>query len=138
MILERTNLDNNTRAALEKHLLKISEAEAGKWHLFRTIFSSTNSSSASYMCLMTYKDGNKFKIYTVQLSRSFKLAQNVLIIRTSQSQEKGFYEQKERIETVPTEVTEEDLKQVIDFFDLIAMEKFLKQYGTSPSFLSLA
>jgi len=135
MVLRRVNSDNATRAALEKHLNNIPNAEANKWHMFRTIFSSTNSSSASYINLMIYKDGNtgKFKIFNIQLSNSFKLAQNVLVVRTSQSMDGAFTSQTERIETRPKEVTETDLKQVLDFFDLIAMEKFIRQFGGVPA-----
>jgi len=131
MILRRIESDNATRAALEKHLLTIPKAEAGKWHMFRTVFSSTNSSTASYINLMTYKDAKtgKFNIYNIQLSNSFKLAQNVLVVRSSKSLDGAFTKETERIESRPVEVTETDLKQVLDFFDLVAMQKFINQFG---------
>ena len=131
MILRRIESDSATRAALEKHLLTIPKAEAGKWHMFRTVFSSTNSSTASYINLMTYKDAKtgKFNIYNIQLSNSFKLAQNVLVVRTSKSLDGAFTKETERIESRPVEVTETDLKQVLDFFDLVAMQKFINQFA---------
>ena len=65
------------------------------------------------------------------MSNSFKLAQNVLIVRNSQSKDGDFFsEETERIERIPKgKVTEDDLKEILDFFDLIAFEKFLKQFG---------
>jgi hypothetical protein len=85
-LVRRLVVDNSTKAEVQKYLEKIPEAEAGKWNMFRTVFSSTNSSSANYLCLMSYKtEEGKYKIYTIQLSNSFKLAQRVLIVRNSQS-----------------------------------------------------
>ena len=65
------------------------------------------------------------------MSNSFKLAQDVLIVRNSQSKDGDYFsEETERIERIPKDqVTEDDLKEILDFFDLIAFEKFLKQFG---------
>ena len=65
------------------------------------------------------------------MSNSFKLAQNVLIVRNSQSKDGDYFsEETERIERIPKDkVTEDDLKEILDFFDIIAFEKFLKQFG---------
>ena len=65
------------------------------------------------------------------MSNSFKLAHDVLIVRNSQSKDGDYFsEETERIERIPKDdVTEDDLKQILDFFDLIAFDRFLKQFG---------
>ena len=114
----------------------IPQAEEGKWNMFRTIYSQEKSTNANYLCLMTYKthDG-KYKIYNIQMSNSFKLAQDVLIVRNSQSKDGDYFsEETERIERIPKDdVTEDDLKQILDFFDIIAFDRFLKQFGNQLS-----
>jgi hypothetical protein len=111
----------------------IPQAEAGKWNMFRTIYSNANSTEASYLCLMTFKtfDG-KYKIYNIQMSNSFQLAHDVLIVRNSQSKDgEMFSEETERIDRIPKDnVTADDLKQILDFFDLIAFNKFLNMFGS--------
>ena len=131
--------DEATKEGVHKYLLEIPSQEPGKWNMFRSIYSVTNSTDAYYMCLMSYKTPgtNKFKIYNIQMNNSFKLAQNVLIVRNSQSKDGEFFSrQEERIERIDkTEVSEDDLKQVLDFFDMIAMNKFVKQFGNMQLFL---
>ena len=69
------------------------------------------------------------------MSNSFKLAQDVLIVRNSQSKDGDYFsEETERIERIPKDdVTVDDLKQILDFFDLIAFDRFLKQFGNTIS-----
>jgi hypothetical protein len=69
------------------------------------------------------------------MSNSFKLAQDVLIVRNSQSKNGDYFsEETERIEKIPkNDVTEDDLKQILDFFDIIAFDRFLKQFGNQLS-----
>jgi len=132
-VVKRIKADNATKAAVQKYIDMIPTAEAGKWNMFRTIFSQDKSSDANYLCLMTYKvpETGKYKIYNIQMQNSFKLAYDVLIVRNSQSQDGDFFsEETEKIERIPKgNVTEDDLKQILDFFDLIAFDRFLKQFG---------
>ncbi len=131
-VVKRLKADNETKTEVKNYIEMIPSAEAGKWNMFRTIFSLDNSTQANYMCIMSYKTKEgKYKIYNIQMSNSFKLAQDVLIVRNSQSKDGDYFsEETENIERIPKDdVTEDDLKQIMDFFDLIAFDRFLKQFG---------
>ncbi len=71
-VTKRIKGDNATKAAVEKYISMIPEAEAGKWNMFRTIYSVENSTQAYYVCIMTFRNlENKYKIYNIQMSNSF-------------------------------------------------------------------
>jgi hypothetical protein len=131
LILNKLKVNNDTKNEVKGYLDMVPDQKVEEWNMFRTIFSVENSNNANYLCLMTYLNANnKLNVYMVQMSQNFELAQDVLVIRNSYTTEDGkFSFEQESIEHVPHEVTETDLQQILDFFDIITFKRFMKQLG---------
>ena len=99
--------------------------------MFRTMYNVNQVSNANYICLMTFQDENgKFSIYTVQMKNSFQVAPDILIVRDSKSSWGGLFKKStERIERIPHAMTPVDLQQLLDYFDLVAFDRFMKLFN---------
>ena len=65
------------------------------------------------------------------LTSTFQLAPDLLIIKNSESSQ-AFNKSDEYVVKVPHNLTEEDTKQLMNYFDLIAFNKFMKYFGIAP------
>lgn len=64
------------------------------------------------------------------MRNSFKVAPDILIVRSSKSSWGGlFSKSSERVERIPHSMTPQDLQQLLDYFDLIAFNRFMKLFG---------
>jgi len=80
---------------------------------------------------MTFQDKNgKFSIYIVLMKNSFEVSPDILIMRDSKSSWGGLFKKSnERIERIPHSMTPLDLQQLLDYFDLVAFERFMKLFN---------
>ena len=68
------------------------------------------------------------------MNNNFEIAPDLLIMRDSKSILGGMFgSSRERIERVPHSMTPDDLQEMLDFFDLIAFERFMKLFDESSS-----
>ncbi len=76
---------------------------------------------------MTYRTAaDKLKIYQYQMSQDFEFSEDVLVIRNSFTTHDGkFSKEEEKIEHVPHKVSQDDIKQVLNFFDIVMYKRFL-------------
>ena len=130
MILNRLRVNNATKNQVKSYLDRVPGQKVEEWNMFRTIYSVENSKNANYLCLMTYLGAdNKLKVFVVEMSQNFELAQDVLVVRNSYTSEDGkFSYEKDQIQRIPHQVTGTDVQQIMDFFDLITFRRFLKQF----------
>lgn len=107
--------------------------EIGQWNMMRTMYNADQVSNANYICLMTFRDENeKYSIYTVQMKNSFEIAPDILILRDSKSSFGGLFSMtSERVERIPHAMTPVDLQQMLDYFDLVAFDRFMKLFNMS-------
>jgi len=64
------------------------------------------------------------------MKNSFKVAPDILILRNSRSSLGGLFSSStEKVVRVPHAMTPDDLQQLLDYFDLIAMRRFMKLFG---------
>jgi trans-2-enoyl-CoA reductase len=64
------------------------------------------------------------------MKNSFKVAPDLLILRNSKSSFGGLFSStSEKVVKIPHAMTPEDLQQLLDYFDLIAMNRFMKLFG---------
>jgi hypothetical protein len=80
---------------------------------------------------MTYiNEENKYSIYQVQMKNSFEIAPDILIMRDSKSSFGGMFKKtSERVERIPHAMTPLDLQQMVDYFDLVAFDRFMKLFN---------
>lgn len=80
---------------------------------------------------MTYIDENgKYSIYSAQMKNSFVIAPDILILRESKSSWGGLFSKSgEKIYQIPHTMTPVDLQQLLDYFDLVAFDRFMKLFG---------
>ena len=105
--------------------------EVGQWNMMRSMYNANKKSAANYVCLMTYRDEqNRMSIYIANMKNSFQVAPDLLILRSSRSSFGGlFSSSSERVVRVPHVLTPQDLQQLLDYFDLIALNRFMKLFG---------
>ena len=132
------DVDEETRKKVKEYMFMVPFTEIGQWNMMRTMFNVNQVSNANYLCLMTYiNEDNKYSIYTVQMKNSFEIAPDILIVRDSKSSWGGlFSESTERIERIPHAMTPVDLQQMLDYFDLVAFDRFMKLFNKNTLFLN--
>jgi hypothetical protein len=125
------DVDHQTASKIQEYLEMVPFTDIGQWNMFRSMYNVNQVSNANYICLMTFQDENgKFSIYTVQMRNSFEVAPDILIVRDSKSSWGGLFKQsKERIERIPHAMTPVDLQQLLDYFDLVAFDRFMKLFN---------
>lgn len=133
------DVDATTRAKLQEYMQMVPFTDIGQWNMFRSMYNVNKVSNANYICMMTFQDeNNKFSVYTVQMRNSFEIAPDILIVRDSKSSWGGlFKETKERVERIPHAMTPVDLQQLLDYFDLVAFDRFMKLFN-KPTALEAA
>jgi hypothetical protein len=72
--------------------------------MMRSMFNADSDSAASYYCLMTYVDNNKMSVYEVSIENTFKIAPDILVLRSSSSVF-GFSKSETSIEEIPHAMT---------------------------------
>jgi hypothetical protein len=80
---------------------------------------------------MSYRDDqDNISLYVFVMQNSFDLAPDLLIMRSSHSSWGGLFSSSdEHIERVPHNLTPVDLQTLLDYFDLIAFDRFMKYFG---------
>jgi hypothetical protein len=64
------------------------------------------------------------------MKNSFEFAPDILIVRDSKSSWGGLFKKSnERIERIPHSMTPVDLQQLLDYFDLVAFDRFMKLFN---------
>lgn len=109
----------------------VPNADSGRWNMERTMYKVNKVSNANYFAIMYYIDDNgKYSLYTVQMKNSFNIAPEILIVRESKSSFGGLFGSKsDKIITFPRSMTPVDLQQLMDYFDMVAFERFMKLFN---------
>lgn len=100
--------------------------------MYRTMFSVSSTSNANYLCIMSYRnDQDQYSLYVVVMSNSFDLAPDMLIVKNSKSVLGGLFgSSDEHIVRVPHIMTPDDLQMLLDYFDIITYDRFMKYFNT--------
>jgi hypothetical protein len=133
-VTSQLDVNPDLQPIVKGYLEQAQFAKANTWNMYRTMYSVHNSSDANYFCLMTNRnDQNNFDVYMVQMSNSFKLEPDLLVIRNSTSELGGlFSDSTENVYKTPHTLTKNDLKTLLDYFDLISYNSFMKYFGKAP------
>ena len=104
--------------------------ESNVWNMMRTIFNVKEVSKANYFNIMSYiNDEGLYSLYIVEMNNNFEIAPDILIMKDSKSILGGMFgSSRERIERIPHAMTPEDLQQMLDYFDIIAFDRFIKLF----------
>ncbi|TNV82010.1 hypothetical protein FGO68_gene7730 [Halteria grandinella] len=120
-----------------KHLANIKEffelteyMDFGTWQSYRAMYSATNTSETNYLCILASRSSEtKISIYMAILQNSFELAPDLLILKSSKSSWGGLFKKTStKIVEVPHLLSPDDLDTLCDFFDLIAMQRFMDHF----------
>ncbi len=124
-------VDAANRQKIQEFLEFAPFTEVGNWNMMRSMYSAKKQSDAQYICLMTYRDEqDRISVYQVNMRNKFKVAPDILILRSSKSSWGGlFSSSSEKVVKVPHAMTPADLQQLLDYFDLIAMRRFMKLFN---------
>jgi hypothetical protein len=101
-----------------------------KWTNFRNVFSKDQSGNCKSINIMVTRneEKNTFSFLIADIKQSFVLAPDIIAYRNSKSTFGGlFTSQTDDIKQIPHRLTTDDMKTLLDFFDVITIEKF-KQY----------
>ena len=124
-------IDEVNRGKIREYLDFVPYTDVGQWNMMRSMYNANAQSDANYICLMTYRDEqDRISVYTVNMNNSFQVAPDILIVRNSKSSWGGLFSKStERVERIPHAMTPQDLQQLLDYFDLIAFNRFMKLFG---------
>ena len=118
------------KAEVKAFLEAVPQQELEKWYMMRSIYSVEGTSGINYFCAASYKGADKkIKVFTLQMNQNIELAKDFLAIRNSRTNDNDMFNyQDEQIMRLPHEFTTTDLQQIIDYFDIITYQKFMKQF----------
>lgn len=110
-------------------------AENGQWNMYRTVYKVNKLSNANYFAIMSCIDSNgNYSLYTVQMKNSFNIAPEILVVRESKSSFGGLFGSKsDKIITIPRSMTPVDLQELLDYFDHVAFERFMKLFNRNSA-----
>lgn len=130
-LLNSLNVDAKNKQKIQEFLEFAPFTSVGNWNMMRSMYSANSQSDANYICLMTYRDEqDRISVYQVNMKNSFKVAPDILILRESKSSWGGLFKStSQKVVFVPHAMTPEDLQQLLDYFDLIALNRFMKLFG---------
>jgi len=133
--LTALKVDAANKQKIQEFLEFAPFTEVGNWNMMRSMYSAKKQSDAQYVCLMTYRDEqNRMSVYQVNMKNKFKVAPDILILRSSKSSFGGlFSSSSEKVVKVPHSMTPQDLQQLLDYFDLIAMKRFMRLFGQAEA-----
>ena len=134
-LMATLTVDEANRGKIREYLDFVPFTEVGQWNMMRSMYNANAQSDANYICLMTYRDEqDRMSVYTVNMKNSFQVAPDILILRNSKSSWGGlFSSSSQQIVRVPHAMTPEDLQQLLDYFDLIAFNRFMKLFGKTTA-----
>jgi hypothetical protein len=110
------------------------------WNNFRNVFSLDNTGSCKSVNIMVTHNTEKdtFSFLIADIKQSFKLAQDILVYRNSKSTFGGLFKsQKDEIKKVDHKLTTDDMKTLLDFFDVITITKFKNYFGSKAAVQAL-
>lgn len=96
------------------------------------MYSAANTSETNYLCILVSRSSeSKISIYIAILQNSFELAPDLLILKSSKSSWGGLFKKETaKVVEVPHILSPGDLDTLCDFFDLIAMQRFMDHFKT--------
>lgn len=118
----------------------IEYVDGDAWNSFDFLFDNkvpTDDSTTYATCLGTHNQGpDTYDFFTISNKINFKLAPNIMIMEDSLSVAGGIYShQKERIVYLPREITKEDIKLIMTFFQGVSFKALGKLFGMKlPNF----
>lgn len=108
--------------------------DANAWQMFRTIYSQDEGGNCKYICILSQKtDAGNFNFFVANMQASFKLTPDLLVIRKSTSYLGGlFSSSQDEIKKSPHNLKPDDLSTLLDYFDLIAFDRFMEYIHSMP------
>jgi hypothetical protein len=99
------------------------------------MFSVDVGGNNKYVCLMTMRHpGNKFSFLVADMQATFQLSPDLLIVRHSTSFLGGLFSSShDEIKSVPHAITMPELGTLLDYFDMIAFDRFLTFLHNHPA-----
>jgi hypothetical protein len=114
-----------------REFLEVSQyTDIGIWNMYRVLYSVDSSSDASYLCILTSRvSDTKISVYMSLMQNNFEVAPDMLILKSSKSSWGGLFSSDSvKIVETPHIMGPEDLQVLLDFFDLIAMQRFMDHF----------
>jgi hypothetical protein len=110
------------------------------WNNFRNVFSpdSTGDCKSINIMITHNTEKNTFSFLIADIKQKFTLAPDVVVYRTSKSTFGGLFQsQTDTIKYVPHTLTADEMKTLLDFFDVITIEKFKDYFGSQAAVKAL-
>jgi len=102
------------------------------WSAINTLFSIGSGGTVNYASLYIYQDTrlNEYTVVYSDVQAEFTLAPDVMIINKKLSVAGGIWEDEKEIkQEVPRSLDPEDIRTVLNFFQMVAFKSFCDQFG---------
>jgi len=111
--------------------------DSSVWSAFNTLFSLANGGETKFVTVLIGRDDvkNTFDVVFTDIKATFQLAPDVMVIQKKLSVLGGIWEdEKTENVSVPRSLTQEDISDVISFFQVIAFKTIADQFGYKVEF----
>lgn len=107
--------------------------------MFRTIYSQDEGGNCKYICILSQRtDAGNFNFFVANMQASFKLSPDLLVVRKTTSYLGGLFSSShDEIKKNPHRLQPDDLSTLLDYFDMIAMDRFMEYIHSMPKAMAL-
>jgi len=118
--------------ALSDVIEEIQWADDNIWQCNNVIFSTGVGGQVKMAAVLAHHDdkNQKYDFVLTDITATFELGDDILIVNKSKSVLGGIYESDEdKIVHVPRNITPEDIKAVMSFFQIVSMKTIAENLG---------
>jgi len=134
------DLEKNMKEQLRKKLSSFVNNTDKNWRKFEFIFSNNSTNKTRHISILSQRDINDAKINWVSTDIETKMnLTDVFLMKNTTTFKNGTMIEELQIVKKPVDMDEEDLKLIMDFFEICALKAFGNTFGTEeeePKFLA--
>ena len=119
------DVDKDIKQGVKDFIDTVPLSEMNIWTSHKVFYSANSSSYGNYLVFMTYKsDDGLMRVYTARIRTDFVLGPDIYILSSSKSSSLGLKTKSQYLYTTPHKMTEEDAKIILNYFDMVVMDRF--------------
>jgi hypothetical protein len=136
LIETRLNIPENKRKIVSMILEESSYAETNIWGCFDIAFSIDKEGKTKFASIFSNRSENgKFTYVIIEIVSEFELAKDLLVIEEKLSIMGGLWsDSKIKIKSIPKSLTNDEIKTVFSFFQIVTYKRLAEQFGIKLDF----
>jgi hypothetical protein len=136
LVEKRINVPEQKRNVVKYILEESTYADSNIWACSDIAFSKEDGAGVKFASIFSNRGENgKYTFVIIEIQTEFELAQDILVIEEKLSIVGGIWsESKIKLESTAKSLTQEDVKTIFSFFQIITYKRLAEQFGIKLDF----